>query len=1126
MTAPVDLREFAGQGDVLKPYVPRLLIEWVRDSPELPYRQVEGSLAFVDISGFTALTERLARRGKVGAEILRDTLDGVFNALLDEAYLWGAGLIKWGGDALLLLYDGPGHEARAARAAWEMQRTIERVGRLRVGADTVTLRMSIGITTGPIDFFTAGSVHRELLVVGPVATETAEIEAVADAGEIGLSQALARHLDASCVGSPKGDARLLVAPPEAEQLPAPDVGSVDGLDVASCIPIASRAHVMLERSEPEHRTITAAFIDLMETDALLARLGPLEFAGAIDERIRSIQEAALRYEVPFNLTDISKGSVKTLLTAGAPSSTGHDEEQMLRALREVMDEPGVVPMRVGVNTGRVFTGDFGPRYRRAYSVFGDAVNTAARVMARAEAGQILSTEIVLERSRTTFAATPIEPFQVKGKADPLEASIVGPIVGRRGERSAETPFVGRDAELAALTSVVDEVRHGNGWIVEIGGAAGAGRSRLVQELVDRSPDLRVLHARCEEYEASTPYFALRAPMRAALGLEARADADAAERRLREVVARIDVELVPWVPLLGILLGLDLTPTPETSRLDERFLRDTLADVALRFLVDTLGGTATMLAVEDVQFMDEASADLLVRLSRAAGSLRYALVVTHSDPATTWAPVADDDLRCLAFTLRPLTERQAAEIIQIATDERPLAPHVVEEIARRSGGQRAVPLRAARHGSRHGDDRSPPGFRRGADRRRHRPALAARPDGAAVCLGARRELRPRACWPRRWQARRRSTTCSGSACTASSIPTRPAACASATRSCATRPTRACRSAAAASCTPGSRQAIESAAASPDEEAPTLALHFFEAQRHDKALFYGRVAGDHARAVSAPVEAARFYELALAAARHLRDVAHRERADLLVALGTVRETAGLFDQAFDAFRRASRLLPDDPVEQARIVALRARVRARTGSYRLALRETAAGLRLVDGRSETPAVAARARLLAMRSEIRTYQGRAREAIPLALAAADEARRAEELEALARAYMALDNSYQLLGEPEKAVHERMALEIYTALGDTRSRGITEMNLGVQAYAGGSWQEAEDLYRCAQEDCGRAGDRYNVVIAATNLGELLISRGQSRRRSGCSSTRGVCSVIALHSLRALRRDATGPLCA
>ena len=48
-------------------------------------------------------------------------------------------------------------------------------------------------------------------------------------------------------------------------------------------------------------------------------------------------------------------------------------------------------------------------------------------------------------------------------------------------------------------------------------------------------------------------------------------------------------------------------------------------------------------------------------------------------------MADDDLRCLAFTLRPLTERQAAEIVEIATDERPLPPHEVEEIARRSGG---------------------------------------------------------------------------------------------------------------------------------------------------------------------------------------------------------------------------------------------------------------------------------------------------------------------------------------------------------------------------------------------------------------------------------------------------------
>ena len=388
MTMLVEPPVFEGQAEALKPYVPRLLIEWMRDDPERRYLPVDGSLAFVDISGFTALTERLARKGKIGAELMRDTLDGVFRALLDEAYDWGAGLLKWGGDALLLLFDGPEHPQRATRAMWELQRTIERVGRLRVSGGTVTLRMSIGVSTGTIEFFTAGSVHRELLVAGPVATETVSIEAIADAGEIGISRRLAALLDPRCVGRPKEDALLLASPPDVESSRAPEVGPVSGITVASCIPIAARAHVLLERSEPEHRTITAAFIDMMDTDELLDRLGPDAFAEALDERIRSIQEAALRHEVPFYETDIGKGSVKALLTAGAPSSTGHDEEQVLRALREVMDRPGVIPMRVGVNTGKVFTGDFGPPYRRSYRVFGDAINTAARVMSRAEAGQM------------------------------------------------------------------------------------------------------------------------------------------------------------------------------------------------------------------------------------------------------------------------------------------------------------------------------------------------------------------------------------------------------------------------------------------------------------------------------------------------------------------------------------------------------------------------------------------------------------------------------------------------------------------------------------------------------------------------------------------------------------------
>ena len=166
--------------------------------------------------------------------------------------------------------------------------------------------------------------------------------------------------------------------------------------------------MLLKKSEPEHRTITAAFIDMMDIDRLLEELGPQGLGEGLDARIRQIEEAALQFEVPFYESDVGKSSIKALLTAGAPSSTGHDEERMLRTLRTVMEQPGVVPMRIGVNTGKVFTGDFGPPYRRAYRVFGDAINTAARVMAKAEAGQIL-----VDRDR----AQPVEDG-VRGDAHP------------------------------------------------------------------------------------------------------------------------------------------------------------------------------------------------------------------------------------------------------------------------------------------------------------------------------------------------------------------------------------------------------------------------------------------------------------------------------------------------------------------------------------------------------------------------------------------------------------------------------------------------------------------------------------------------------------------------------------
>ncbi len=115
-------------------------------------------MVFVDISGFTKMSERLARHGKVGAEEVTEVLGAVFAKLLAVAYGEDGSLLKFGGDALLLGSPGPGMPTRAATAAHGMRATLRSVGRLDTTAGKVLLRMSVGVNTGDLPLLPRGGV--------------------------------------------------------------------------------------------------------------------------------------------------------------------------------------------------------------------------------------------------------------------------------------------------------------------------------------------------------------------------------------------------------------------------------------------------------------------------------------------------------------------------------------------------------------------------------------------------------------------------------------------------------------------------------------------------------------------------------------------------------------------------------------------------------------------------------------------------------------------------------------------------------------------------------------------------------------------------------------------------------
>jgi len=449
MTTTVSTATTESQG--LLPYVPRLLMRWSPTGDDPRHMCIRGTLAFVDISGFTKLTERLARKGKVGAEEMSDILSATFAGLLTEARADGADLVKWGGDAVLLLFQGPDHALRAARSAYRMRAALRTIGHLSTTSGAVTLRMSMGIHSGDFDFFLVGDpeIHRELLISGPGASITAEFEAAASAGQIGLSPTTVALLPPRLVGAPLGAGRLLRSQPVLDDLVVLP-HQTSGIDPQEVLPQPIRAHLLAGNAEPEHRTIAVAFVQFSGTDAMLTHEGPVAVAEALDDVVRNVQGACAEHEVTFFETDINRDGGKIMLTSGAPRSSGHDEERMLRVARLVLDRMGRLPLRIGINRGAVFSGDFGPAFRRTYSVKGDAINLAARVMGKAAPGQLLATMAVVDRSRTVFSTTELPPFPVKGKSMLIRAAEIGDIVGSRHEDRMDVPLIGRDAEMTVL----------------------------------------------------------------------------------------------------------------------------------------------------------------------------------------------------------------------------------------------------------------------------------------------------------------------------------------------------------------------------------------------------------------------------------------------------------------------------------------------------------------------------------------------------------------------------------------------------------------------------------------------------------------------------------------------------
>jgi class 3 adenylate cyclase/tetratricopeptide (TPR) repeat protein len=1115
--------------ETLECYGPRMLLERLLEPAGEFAETLDGTMVFADVSGFTRLSERLARTGKEGAEHLVDAINTCFSALLANAYARGGSLVKFGGDAMLLWFEGDEHAPRACASAAEMRRTLRDVGRIRAGGSDVVLRMSVGVHSGSYAMFLVGGSHRELLVGGRAATTVVAMEELASAGQVLVSPGSAALLPRGCLGAEVGSGVLLARSPAPRDWGADDgMPTVAGEVLAETLSTAVRAHVLGGHAAPEHRTASIAFLQFRELDEVIEQEGISAAARRLDQLVRIVQEACDRYEVCFLDSDISSDGGKIRLSAGAPRVVGDDEQRMLLAVREVLEGDLPLPVQAGVNRGPVFTGEVGPAYRRWYAVMGDTVNLAARLMGKAPAGHLYATRDVLRYAKTSFQETAMEPFSVKGKSRPVQAWDVGPPIRTASEAriAVRLPLVGRDREMEVLRRAIDDARRGSGAAVELVGEAGSGKSRLLAEAAELADGERLVHATCEVYTRDTPYSTWRDLLRQLLDLGWDDPDGTVLARVKDEIERTQPDMSSWLPLLAIVLDVEVPPTTEVDQLAPESRAAKLHEVVLRFLGPRLV-VPTIVEVEHAHLMDAASAALFQTLAAELGSSAWVVLLTRRDAPGGLQLDRDAHER---IELGPLSPEETQALALGTPQAMRLPPHVVDLAVERSGGSPEFLLdllAAAADGNR---DELPESV--GAATMARIDALDPR-DGAVVRRAAVLGL---SFHPRRlvdvmepdmplpedefWDRLSGVFAREGGGHVRFERP-------------------ALQEAAYASLPFKLRRELHNAVGlrlehdqgrEPDADSAVLSHHFSLAGDHARAHRYAMAAAKRATERFSHADAARLYRRAIDAGRAADE---QTLADAWEQLGEALRCTGEPATAARALTEARRLLRDDPIAQARLCDRHAEIAKRSESLTVAVRWLKRGLRCVDPAENADAVAWRARIRSNLGGIRLRQARFAEVISTCREAIADAESVGELRALAHACYVLDMALVELGRQEQATHAWRALEIYEQLGDPEHEHMVLNNLGAVAYFDGRWGDAVALYRRAGACSERAGRPADTAFTDCNVGEILSDQGrldeaeahlQRARRvwSGTGERQGLAFIDLLLGRVEVRRGQTG----
>jgi class 3 adenylate cyclase/predicted ATPase len=622
-----------------------------------------GAVLFADVSGFTPLTEALAKKGAEGPEELTRLLNTYFSRMIALTEAEGGEVVKFSGDAVTVVFPGRGEPVgHAARRAWQaataMQQAMDEFATLQTSTGPVALGMKIGIGAGTILTAQVGGVFNrwEYVIAGDPLRQVAEAEHQAERGDIILS--------------PEAQAVIFPNPLPPTPLLQPDWKAIKDRE---SVERALRRYVPGAITDWLGKELQEWLAVLRPMSVLFIGVGGLDYdqadaIGRLHLFLRSAQEIIYKYEGSINKVAVDdKGTIFIALFGAPPYAHEDDPERALRAaldLQQMADSQNL-RLAIGVTTGRVFAGPVGSQTRREYTVMGDTVNVAARLMATAGAQQTRCDHDTFRatRGRLDFEALPAA--RLKGKAGLIRLYKPLGRVSPKEESGDSSSLVGRKQEIATFNSCLDDVQAGRSRILIVEGEAGIGKSRLVEEFMRLSRERGIvgLLGLGRSIEQRTPYRAWQDIFVTYFALDDIKNPEERWQRVQSQIRDVVPEMAERAPLLNDVLNLGMPENDLTISLDAEVRHESLVSLLLALFKAWALERPLMLILEDAHWLDTLSWDLALQVARALIVARVPLFLV-----VAMRPLEGESMRIESVALRGMDDATLLNLNSLSTEE--------------------------------------------------------------------------------------------------------------------------------------------------------------------------------------------------------------------------------------------------------------------------------------------------------------------------------------------------------------------------------------------------------------------------------------------------------------------------